>query len=201
MDHRDQTPSSPHESLDHTHDDDPAEGFAAVLACLNEPAILPLAKARKQLRYQTADDIDAVLGEVKYGSFHVLFPVEFSDGETWLVKIPKNGSADQWDELSAASLTSEANTMRMLKRETTVPIPAVIEFSSTVDNALHCPYIIISHIPGRSLYDVWFGHHLHGLDVKSVHSHRVRALEGIAAAMAQLSAYQFSMSGSPRFDA
>ena len=54
------------------------------------------------------------------------------------MKIPINGTASKWDELSASALTSEANTMRLLKRETTIPLPDVLDFSSTTQNTLRC---------------------------------------------------------------
>ncbi|KAH8169164.1 phosphotransferase enzyme family protein [Sarocladium implicatum] len=174
-----QSPSSLHESLDHSQDDDPAESFQSVLSCLDKSQIVPLVRDVRKAQDPAVNADDGVIGEAKYGSFHVLFPVEFPDGQTWLAKIPMNGSLEQWNDLSAAALTSEANTMRMLKRETTVPVPAVLDFSSTTDNVLRCPYIIISHVPGRSLYD---------------------GSQGIASAMAQLSSYDFSRSGSPKFD-
>ncbi|KAH7140875.1 hypothetical protein EDB81DRAFT_843904 [Dactylonectria macrodidyma] len=58
----------------------------------------------------------------------------------------------------------------------------------------------MSHIPGLSLYDVWFGQHLRGVDPETLRAHRTRALDDIAAAMAQLERYSFNSSGSVRFD-
>jgi hypothetical protein len=58
--------------------------------------------------------------------------------------------------MSANALTSEARTMQLLKHETTIPLPDVFDFSSTIENELRCPYIIMSFIRGVSLYDVWF---------------------------------------------
>lgn len=91
--------------------------------------------------------------------------------------------------------------MRLLKEETTVPVPEVFDFSSTTDNVLNCPYIMINFVPGTSLYDTWFGMQLKGQDPDLVHRHRVKALHGIASAMAQIASYTFRQSGSPKFGA
>lgn len=146
-------------------DDENAELFSAVLSTLDKEHLPLLASAilqRLQPLYQTANAKPSV-GEPLYGSYHVFFPLTFDDISLRLVvKIPINGTASKWDEMSASALTSEANTMRLLKRETTIPLPDVLDFSSTTQNTLRCPYIIMALISGVPLHDVWFGHRLNG---------------------------------------
>lgn len=91
--------------------------------------------------------------------------------------------------------------MRALKSRATIPLPQVFDFSATVDNTLGCPYILIDYLDGLPLYDVWFANRLKGVDDKVVHQHRVKALQRIASAMAQLSVYCSAKAGSPVFDA
>jgi hypothetical protein len=86
--------------------------------------------------------------------------------------------------MSANALTSEARTMQLLKHETKIPLPDVFDFSSTIENELRCPYIIMSFIRGVSLYDVWFERNPGNPDV--VRDRRTRALKGVAAATVQL---------------
>ncbi|KAJ6045068.1 uncharacterized protein N7446_003270 [Penicillium canescens] len=132
------------------------QNFSAVLSALDRKQLPLLASAilrRLQPPYQTTDAKPSV-GEPLYGSYHVLFPLTFDIGLRWIAKIPINGTASKWDELSASALTSEANTMRLLKRETTIPLPDVLEFSSTTQNTLRCPYINMTFISGIPLYDV-----------------------------------------------
>ena len=190
-------PLTSHEGGD--DDEGAADAFSSVLAALQQSQIAPLAIAKRHEEKPT-DDLDADLGDPLYGSYHILFPVSLSDGSEWLVKIPQNGSPGVWDRLSADALEAEANTMRVLKRETSVPVPAVIGFSSTTDNILGCPYIILSHVAGHSLYDIWFGRQLRDQDADLVHRHRVNALRDIASAMTELSSYPFEKGGSPIFD-
>jgi hypothetical protein len=85
--------------------------------------------------------------------------------------------------------------MRLLKRETTIPIPEVLDFSATTRNPLRCPYIIMSFITGLPLYDVWFGHRLGSSDSDTNRAHRIRVLEGIASAMSQLARFSFRTGG------
>ncbi|KAJ5765959.1 uncharacterized protein N7511_003575 [Penicillium nucicola] len=117
------------------------------------------------------------------------------------MRTPRSASlSNKWDELSASALTSEANTMRLLKRQTTIPLPDILDFSSTTQNPLRCPYIIMSFISGISLYNIWFGGRLEGVSPDTTHLSRIRALESIASAMAQLDSFSFRTSGRVVFD-
>lgn len=178
-------------------DDENAELFSAVLSTLDREQLPLLASAilrRLQSPYQTTDAKPSI-GEPLYGSYHVLFPMTFDIGLRWIAKIPINGTASKWDELSASALTSEANTMRLLKRETTIPLPDVLDFSSTTQNTLRCPYIIMTFISGIPLYNVWFGHRLNGASPDTTRLRRISALESIASAMVQLDRFSFQTGG------
>lgn len=139
------------------------------------------------------------VGEPLFGSFNVFFPLSFDRGR-WLVKIPMNGTPEKWDELSASALTSEAEAMRFLKRRTTIPLAEVLDFSATTENAIRCPYIIMTFIEGFPLYNVWFGSHIRDVDADITRSRCIRALKDIAAAMNQLGQFSFPSSGQPVFE-
>lgn len=81
--------------------------------------------------------------------------------------------------------------MRLLKCETTIPLPDVLDFSSTTQNTLRCPYIIMTFISGIPLYNIWFGHRLNGASPDTTCLHRIRALESIASTMVQLDRFSF----------
>ncbi|KAL6401783.1 serine/threonine protein kinase [Ilyonectria robusta] len=195
---------SPHDDPELESDDedeeDPLQRFAAVLAALNLDALPRLAVEARQKLHPGTQYENPTVGDPMSGSYHILYPLEFADGIRWLVKTPVNGVEGKWDELSAASLTSEANTMRLLKRETTVPVPEVFEFSATTNNKLNCPYIFMSSISGRPLQEVWHARNSGVTDPDILHAHRVRALEGIALAMVQLGKYNFGQGGCPLYD-
>ncbi|KAI9370112.1 hypothetical protein BJX61DRAFT_544920 [Aspergillus egyptiacus] len=197
-----QVPAAPPALSPPDDDDENVELFSAVLSALDRDQLPRLASAilqRLQSGHATSDRTTTV-GQPLYGSYHVLFPVAFDGGPRWLVKIPINGTAEKWDELSASALACEANTMRLLKRETSIPLPEVLDFSSTTENILRCPYIMMTFIDGLSLYDVWFGHQLAGTSIDTTLSRRTRALDGIASAMAQLGQFSFRAGGQLIFD-
>jgi hypothetical protein len=179
--------------------DENLELFAEVLSVLDKTQLPILGRDVLQRVHpqHTTTDEEPEVGEPIYGSCHVLFPLTFTTGLRWLVKIPVNGTADKWDDLSASSLGTEAKTMQMLKCKTTIPVPEVLDFSSTSENTLRCPYILLSHISGVPLYDVWFGHRLKGHDPEVNRARRTCALRGIASALIQLGLFSFQNSGSP----
>lgn len=131
------------------------------------------------------------------GSFNILFQLEFSDGVRWLFKVPVTGYLGRFDDLAAQALTSEAMTMRFLKRETTIPVPEVYSFDASLNNDVNCPFIMMEYIQGRPLHELWFQPSSCKATVEQV---RERILGDLAAAMAQLSNFTFRRSGSPRFD-
>lgn len=94
------------------------------------------------------------LSNINCGSYHVVINVLFADGTMWVLKIPGIGHGQ--GAVSAKSLVSEAQTMRLIKRETSVPVPEVYAFDATISNELGCPYILMEMIHGKPLYEVWF---------------------------------------------
>ena len=87
------------------------------------------------------------------GSFHVLFPLVFEDGVRWLFKIPAAGYLGRWDSSAARALRSEALTMQMLQQRTSIPIPTVYSFDTSLDNTFGCPFILMEHLGGEPLYE------------------------------------------------
>lgn len=132
-----------------------------------------------------------------FGSYHVLYPVRFHDEALWLLKVPANGTREKFRTSDARAIRSEALTMRLLRRETTIPVPDVYAFSDTCDNELNCPFILIDHVEGVSLYKVWFDN---ASPKDIVQARRTRCLRDLAAAMAQLDRFSFSTGGSMAFD-
>lgn len=191
-------------SSSHSAEDDNAELFSAVLSALDRERLPSLACAvlQRTQPHHPANKTHPSVGEPIYGSCHVILPLRFSESPHWVVKIPINGTAEKWDELSASALASEASTMLLLKRETTIPLPDVFDFSSTTENILRCPYIIMSFVPGVPLYEVWFGHRLKDdVTLEVTLARRNRSLKSIALAMIQLGKFSFQTGGRLLFGA
>ena len=113
--------------------------------------------------------------------------------------MPINGTPEYWDETSASALESEALTMKLIRRRTTIPVPEVYDFCASVDNPLGCPYIWLSFISGIPLYDIWYNKP--SVVSENEHFRRcARSLADIAAAMVQLDQFAFPLGGRIIFD-
>ena len=130
------------------------------------------------------------------GSYNLIFFIDFDDGKSWVIKISASGHPRCWDEFAAGALESEAFTMRWIRGKTTIPVPEVYGFDSSMDNAIECPYIMMEYIKGQSLYEGWFNPQASPARLEQF---RARALQTIAAAMVQLHNLRFHTSGSLRF--
>ncbi|CAI7566213.1 unnamed protein product [Penicillium bialowiezense] len=189
-----------HDELGISSEFDELEDFRAVMASMSLNGVAAyVSHIRKSIHPDKQADAFSVteIGSPMYGSFNICYPVTFEDGVRWLLKVPACGTQGQFSDADAESLRSEALTMRLLRRETTIPLPEVFAFESSCKNELNCPFILMSYVEGRKLSDVWF-------DKESpkdiVQALRTRALQDIAAAMVQLDKYSFDQGGPLVFD-
>ena len=86
------------------------------------------------------------------GGFNTCIPVRFEDGREWMVRIPKEGKCHHVD----AKLLREVATMQYIHRHTSIPVPQVHAWGLSIDNELGLgPFIIMDHIRGVPLADLW----------------------------------------------
>ncbi|KAL9131999.1 MAG: hypothetical protein Q9217_000209 [Psora testacea] len=138
-----------------------------------------------------------ILSPPLVGSFHILFQLKFGDGARWVFKVPATGYRDRFDKFDAKALTSEALTMRLIKRETTVPIPEVYCFNASIHNDLCCPFILMEYIEAVPLYEFWFEK---TCSKAVMEQRRARILKEIATAMVQLNQFAYRQGGRLLFD-
>ena len=182
--------------------------FAAILQNLKRDKIPSLASAVRYSGHPSTGIIDIpttpqpisskILSHIICGSYNAVFTVLFADGTLWVLKVPAHGHTQCWDAPAAEALTSEAHTMRLIRRETTIPVPEVFAFDASVENELGCPFVLMEMIHGKSLAEVWFDQEISLAKREQI---RIRSLQGIAEAMAQLNSLTFSQGGSLIFDA
>ena len=184
--------------------DDPMENFKTVFEAIHLDAVPDLAISIRRKLFDCRNDTQKEVFQSATvslppltGSYHILFLVIFNDGLQWLLKVPGIGVKGNWDDLASESLSSEALTMQLLLRETTIPIPRVWEFSASLENPLGVPFILMEFIEGLSSYDVWFDD---TVTEDELETKRTRTLEDVAKAMVQLSKFSFDRGGSLRFD-
>lgn len=85
--------------------------------------------------------------------------------------------------------------MSFLRQNTSIPIPEIYDFDETTNNELGVPYILMELAAGFPVSEKWF-------DITgptSLEARRLRILDTVAAAMAQLSRFKFEKIGSLQF--
>ncbi|KAF8904709.1 kinase-like domain-containing protein [Gymnopilus junonius] len=90
-----------------------------------------------------------------YGSFNLIYAVTFLDGVKWAARIPLHGVKESFHDSDAKALKSQALTMRFIKQNTSIPVPDVIHFDTTFDNALGAPFLLITWLEGIPIYSAW----------------------------------------------
>ncbi|KAJ5633892.1 hypothetical protein N7528_001734 [Penicillium herquei] len=94
-----------------------------------------------------------IKGKPLHGSFNWALKVVFSDGTAWIVRFPRIGyiSKDIMDE----KVAMEVSTLRLLRSQTTIPVPNVRAWGTAADNTLGVgPFIMMDFIEGKTLLEL-----------------------------------------------
>ncbi|KAI9700989.1 MAG: hypothetical protein M1820_006634 [Bogoriella megaspora] len=129
------------------------------------------------------------------GNNNRVYILEYSDGLKICVRVPYCGKPDEWFLSDAQSLRSCALTMKYIWENTAIPMPAVIAYDTTMDNAIKAPYLILSYVEGRTADEIWWRTDL----PVPLETRRHNLLKSLAAANAQLRHCQFPWMGSLDF--
>lgn len=97
---------------------------------------------------------------------------------------------------AAQALKVQAATLRLLSRETAIPLPEVIAFDASCNNDIGAPYLCMSFVPGCPVSKAWFD--APGLLLEE---RRRRTLSSLGRNVAQLFKFRFRGLGSPRVSA
>ena len=158
------------------------------------------ARIRQQASIASASPSDSscvMETQIMKGSFNTVRKIVFSDGVTWVAKIPIRGTAGLgWDECKARHMTNTVELMRFLKASTIVPVPEVYAFSSSLDNELGYPFILEEFIHGTTIDDAWIKSDGSDNDLKR----KAQTIHDLAKVMVDLSRYKFSKIGAPLFE-
>ncbi|RDW90796.1 phosphotransferase family protein [Aspergillus mulundensis] len=187
-------------SIPGPEDDEHLAVFRHVRAALRLDLLPDFASRLRQKSFSQDGEARSckVISEPLFGSHNILFRIVFTDGVHWLLKIPANGYHGAFDDMSARALRSEALTMRLISRETTIPVPEVYDFDDSCNNDLNCPFILMNYVDGRPLYDAWFEQ---SVSLEVLEQHRRQALRDVAEALVQLNRFTFHQAGMVLFDA
>lgn len=114
---------------------------------------------------QPVEDIQGLMGDLNchinpdkkmYGSYNVIFTVEWSDNVKWIVRIP--GKGFDLDLLDLTKMDIEYNTMEYIRMNTTIPLPQVLHWET--DNLMAgVPFALMTFVEGVPLYRYWYEDH------------------------------------------
>jgi aminoglycoside phosphotransferase (APT) family kinase protein len=79
-----------------------------------------------------------------------------ADGTRLVIRVPATGWGAGMTPAAERALRSQAATMRLIRQQTTVPVPEIYDLDTTVNNKIGAPYICMSFVPGRPVSRVWF---------------------------------------------
>jgi hypothetical protein len=106
--------------------------------------------------------------------------------------VPATGYVGRFDEIGARALASEAQTMQLIKDNTTIVMPQILHYDQTMNNELECPYILMEFIDGKHLSDCWFDH---AIPLDMLEQRRTKILQEVASAMIKLEKSVYGHSG------
>jgi hypothetical protein len=134
-----------------------------------------------------------------YGSYNIVFFIEFDDGVTWVARLPMRRHAMRSldDPLSQDTMSSVIATMQFVFQHTSIPVPEVYSYDVTSNNPLGRPYMLISKLSGTQLWTHVLEQQDRDKYASAIHS----IVEKWGAYSMELAAIQFDTIGSLRRNA
>lgn len=162
---------------------------------ISDEALIALATKQWSKAYPAREAPACTVTARMYGSYNAVHIMEFSDGLKVCIRVPACGWIDRWNDIDARLLRDNALTMRMISRETDVPLPKILTYDTKLDNAIGAPYVLMSCLQGRSASDLWDDEG----GPTPLEERRQRILRTLAVAMSELRALQFNKTGTVSF--
>lgn len=125
--------------------------------------------------------------------------------EQYIIRIPANGTVSLWTEADQYMFENQVKLMIHIHLNCpSVPVPNILDYSATLDNALGVPYILMEKLEGEAAGLLW----LEDPDAdepwitadspsSTTHSLRVNFLESLAKIMVELESIKFDQIGLP----
>lgn len=180
-------PASPSPSSD--ADEANSDTFGPLLA-ISQGSLVRLASRIARRVFQTPISSGKLIRR-NCGAYNLVHVVELAD-VTLVVRVPATGWGSGMTATAAQALESQAATMRLIRKTTTVPVPEIYDLDTTANNEIGAPYICMSFLPGRRVSDVWFA----DSGTLSREELRLRILANLSKTMAGFSCLGFDKLGS-----
>lgn len=130
-----------------------------------------------------------------HGFNNLVFIVQYSESLKVCVRVPACAWKGAWTKQDAVAMRTSALSMRYIKRHTSCPIPDVITYDTTFDNAIRAPHTILLHVEGRAVEELWFDQD----GPIPLEDKRQNILRSLAHATAQLRSLTFGQMGALQF--
>ncbi|PYH92126.1 hypothetical protein BO71DRAFT_458078 [Aspergillus ellipticus CBS 707.79] len=168
--------------------------FGALLNISAESLVSLITDVRRKLttdKFTTASIIKRI-----EGAHNLIHIAEFNDKLRYVVRLPFSGCHDRFTETAKRALISKVKMMQFIKKRTMIPMPEVYDYDASFDNTIKAPYVVESFIQGTPIFDAWFNNS----DLMPLEERRLRILDSVAEAMAQLRGFNFDEIGSVEVD-
>ncbi|KAK7523116.1 uncharacterized protein IWZ02DRAFT_377511, partial [Phyllosticta citriasiana] len=113
----------------------------------------------------------------------------------FVLRVPSIGARGVWNRHDAMEMRSTALGMKWIGKTTRMPVPEIIAYDVTHDNEIGHPFVLMSHLPGKVLYEAWEDKNNPNLEAM-----RLKLLESVAKLAVQLQGPSFARSGMLHFD-
>ena len=156
------------------------EVFGPLIA-IREPALVRLALDISNRILHVPSSNGKLISRIG-GSYNIVHIVQLDEIKL-VIRVPATGWGFGMTELAARALQSQVATMRLIQKNTTIPVPEIYNLDTTSDNEIGAPYTCMSFVPGTSVSKVWFD------DSGTIprEEMRLRILSNLSQVMAQFS--------------
>ena len=163
------------------------EDFSKLLGTIDPKALVTIAS---DLRNGQTCIIDT---EPRSGSFNLVYLLTFEDETKWAARIPQHGTRDHFAEGQSETMRAELELLQTIHKETSIPVPEVVYFDTSFDNALGAPFSLATWLEGLPAYRAWFD----PTGPTSLDQRRLRILESLADSAVQLGRWSAPTIGLP----
>ncbi|KAI9067454.1 hypothetical protein FKP32DRAFT_261680 [Trametes sanguinea] len=169
--------------------EEPAEAFirSVDIAAIRDLALnIRIAQISTDSSPLAGDISCSVFTPPKYGSYNVVYELQFSDGVAWAMRLPFS----EWTPLAARNMELDMMALNYIVSQVPIPIPTIHAYSSSADNPVRNAYVVMDKAHGIPLGEVW-----HDSTWWTGLRRRENFFESLAQNMVQLSSLPFNRIG------
>ncbi|KAI3324256.1 kinase-like domain-containing protein [Xylariaceae sp. AK1471] len=165
------------------------ETFGPLAAIAPESLVLLALNIAK--RYLNLPNTSGTLIARISGSYNITYVIELENVKL-VVRVPATGWGSGLTHAAADAMESQVATIRLIRSNTTIPVPEIYALDTSVNNEIGAPYLCMSFIPGKPVSEVWFDYS----GTLPRDEFRLRILTSLSQTMAQFSCFSFDQMGS-----